>query len=594
MPDITSSASLLLVAEAAGQVPIVRSLLIVLVSAAVISILVRRLRLVGIPVYLLTGAMVGPHAAGLVRSPENLAEISHFAIILLLFGIGLDVHLSALRQGVARLIAAGLGSCAVTVFVAWPVVKLWGLPAPVALAVAMALSLSSTAVVMRIFAEQRRLRSAGGRLALAILVIQDLLVLVMLASLPAIATWASARGELSSAALLPWNTAGGIGPALAHAGIRLAGIAVLVVLARYLLPSLLREAARGRAVDAMLIVGIASALGTAYATQALGFSLEMGAFLAGFILSTTPFRHQLMGQIGPLRDLFMAVFFTTIGMQLNAGVIADWWWVVILGGGALMMIKWAIIGSSCWVLGATTAVAVSVGLCLAQAGEFSLVLLETGRSEGILGSETASVVIAIIVISITLTPVLSRMAFMLEHRLARFGGAPWVKSNSLRDLPGEAGNEELPIGEMAPISSGARVRYAIVGGFGPVGQRISKTLESNDVAYTVVELNASTVRRISNEGGRAVYGDVGNAAVLESAGIARADALLLTVPDDDAVLRACAVARRIAPDVFISARVSMIYNKSVAENAGANLVVVDELSAAEAMTRACALKLQDE
>lgn len=579
-------------AEPAGQVPIVRSLLIILVSSAVISILVRRLRLVGIPVYLITGAMIGPHAARLVRSAENLADISHFAIILLLFGIGLDVHLSALRRGAFRLIAAGLGSCALTVLIAWPIVGLWGLQQPEALAVSMAIALSSTAVVMRIFAEQRRLRSAGGRLALAILVIQDLVVLIMLAALPAIAMWAAARGELSPSALLPWNTAGGIGPALAQAALRLAGIAALVLVARHLLPRLLREASRGRSVDALLIVGIACALGTAYATQALGFSLEMGAFLAGFILSTTPFKHQLMGQVGPLRDLFMAVFFTSIGMQIDARVIVEWWWVVILGGWVLMMVKWAIIGSTCWALGATAAVAVSVGLCLAQAGEFSLVLLESARVEGVLGSETTAVVIAIIVISIMLTPLLSRMAFSLERRLIRFGGAPWVKSHSLRDLPGEAGAEQLPIGEAAPGSSGTRVRYAIIGGFGPVGQRIAKTLVSSGVAYTVVELNAATVRKIIGEGGNAVYGDVGNSAVLESAGIARADALLLTVPDDQAALRACTVARRIAPDIFISARVSMLASKSAAESAGANLVVVDELSAAEAMTQACALKLE--
>jgi CPA2 family monovalent cation:H+ antiporter-2 len=581
-------------AEPAGQASIARSLLIIFASAAVISILVRRLRLAGVPVYLITGAMIGPHAARLVNSSENLADISHLAIILLLFGIGLDVHLSALRQGAARLIAAGIGSCAITTIVAWPIIGLWGLTQAEALVVSMALALSSTAVVVRIFAEKRRLRSAEGRLALAILVIQDLAVLLMLAALPAIATWAAARGELLPSALLPWNAAGGIGPVLAQAGLRLAGIAALVVVARSVLPRLLREAVRGRSVDALIIVGIACALGTAYAAQALGFSLEMGAFLAGFILSTTPFKHQLMGQVGPLRDLFMAVFFTTIGMQLDVRVIAEWWWAVILGGGVLMMVKWVIIGATCWALGATAAVAVAVGLCLAQAGEFSLVLLESARFKGILGSETAAVVIAVIVLSIMLTPLLSRVAFALERRLIRFGGAPWVKSQSLRDLPGEGGSERLPIGEAEPGSSGTRVRYAIIGGFGPVGRRVAETLASSGVAYTVVELNAATVRNIVGEGGNAVYGDVGNAAVLESAGIARADALLLTVPDDQAVLSACAAARKIAPDIFISARVSMVASKNATEKAGANLVVVEELTAAEAMTEACAVKLTGE
>jgi CPA2 family monovalent cation:H+ antiporter-2 len=581
-------------AEPAAQVPILRSLLVILAGAAVVSILVRRLRLVGIPVYLITGAMIGPNAARLVRSPENLAEISHFAIILLLFGIGLDVHLGALRQSAVRLIAAGLGSCALTVLVAWPLVEQAGLGRPEALAVSMALALSSTAVVMRIFAEHRRLRSAGGRLALAILVIQDLLVLFMLAALPAIATWAAARGELASSTLMPWSDAGGIGPALAQAGLRLAGIAALVIVARQLLPRLLREAVRGRYADTLLIVGIACALGTAYATQALGFSLEMGAFLAGVILSVTPFKHQLMGQIGPLRDLFMAVFFTAIGMQLDASVIGEWWWAVILGGGLLMILKWAVIGSTCWLVGATAGVAISVGLCLAQAGEFSLVLLEAARLEGILEPETTAVVIAIIVVSIMVTPLLSRTAFYLERRLIRFGGAPWIKSHSMRDMPTQVGRDELPIGEAAPGSSGASLRYVIIGGFGPIGRRIAETLASSGVAYTVVELNSATVRKIMEEGGKAVYGDVSNAAVLESAGIARADALLLTVPDDQAVLRACMIARGIAPDIFISARVGMEANKSAAERAGADLVVVEELTAAEAMTKACAVRLSGE
>ena len=594
MTEAAVAVPIFAVAGPAAQVPIIRSLLVILAGAAIVSILVRRLRLVGIPVYLITGAMIGPNAARLVRSPENLTEISHFAIILLLFGIGLDVHLTALRQGAVRLIAAGLGSCTLTVLVAWPIIERGGLGRPEALVVSMALALSSTAVVMRVFAENRRLRSVGGRLALAILVIQDLLVLLMLAALPAIATWAAARGELSPSALPPWSAAGGIGSALGQAGIRLAGIAALVIVARQLLPRLLREAVRGRYADTLLIVGIASALGTAYATQALGFSLEMGAFLAGVILSVTPFKHQLMGQIGPLRNLFMAVFFTTIGMQLDTAVIVEKWWAVILGGGVLMILKWTVISSTCWLVGTTAGVAISVGLCLAQAGEFSLVLLESARVEGILESETTAVVIAIIVTSIMLTPLLSRIAFYLERRLISLGGAPWIRSHSLRDAPGAPGTDELPIGEAAPGSSGTRLRYAIIGGFGPIGRRIAETLTSSGVAYAVVELNPATVRRIVEEGGKAVYGDVSNAAVLESAGIARADALLLTVPDDQAVLRACLIAREIAPDIFISARVGMAANKDAAESAGANLVVVEELTAAEAMTKACAVRLSGE
>ena len=169
---------------------IITDLAVILVSAAVVALVMQPVRLAAIPAYLIAGAVIGPRAFGLVPSPEGLGAISRLAIILLLFGIGLELHLSVLRHRLARMIVAGLGSCLLSIAVGWPIAIWFGLTPPAALAVSMALALSSTALVMRIIADRRELRRMRGRLALSILVIQDLIVLGMLAAIPALAAWA--------------------------------------------------------------------------------------------------------------------------------------------------------------------------------------------------------------------------------------------------------------------------------------------------------------------------------------------------------------------------------------------------------------------
>ncbi|MCH7592844.1 MAG: cation:proton antiporter, partial [Planctomycetes bacterium] len=145
---------------------IITDLVVILVSAAVVAVVMQRMRLAAIPAYLIAGALVGPRALRLVPSPEGLGAISHLAIILLLFGIGLELHLSVLKHRLARMIAAGIGSCLLSIAVGWPIAIWFGLAPPAALAVSMALALSSTALVMRIIAERRELRRMRGRLAL--------------------------------------------------------------------------------------------------------------------------------------------------------------------------------------------------------------------------------------------------------------------------------------------------------------------------------------------------------------------------------------------------------------------------------------------
>ncbi|MCI0362507.1 MAG: cation:proton antiporter [Phycisphaerales bacterium] len=568
-----TGASMILAAGDAPSTYVVVSLLIILATAAFVAIVMQRVRLAVIPAYLIAGALIGPGALRLVRSSEDLDAISQLAIVLLMFGIGLHLHLSVFGKNVGRMIAAGIGSCALSILLGWPVAIAFGLSAPAALAVCMALSMSSTAVVLRLITDRGELRHATGQLALSILVTQDLLVLALLAALPVVARWAGTGESL----LLPDQEAvealPGWGKFIVDAVLRIAGVTLLVLIGKVVLPRLLSEAARERSGEVMMIVSIAIAIGAGLAMRAMGFSMELGAFLAGFMLSATQFRHHISGLIAPLRDLFMAVFFTALGMQLELDALAESWWIVLLGGFAMSTIKAIAIGGTCWALGATAAAAVAVGMALSQAGEFSLIFLDDAQESGILAQTATSNAIAIVVISLLLTPAMVDLGKRFSQRWQAVKPAPWI-----RRAIGEVHEQTSPRG-----SSG---RHVILGGYGQVGSAIGRALRQGNVSFIVIEIEPSIARDSRHAGCNAILGDVSNPHILEEAGIEKADALILTMPNEEAVLNACAVARRRNSKIFIAVRMGVERHAKVAAELGADHITVEEVETAKAMQEA--------
>ena len=571
--------SLMLLAAGGTTESFTLDLLAVLATAAGSALLMRRLHLPAIPAYLIAGVAAGPSALALARSTANLDEISHLAIILLMFGIGLQLHLSVLRHGFVRMLVTGALACGLCIGLGWPVALAFGLPAPAALAVGMALSLSSTAVVLRILAERRELQRATGRLALAILVVQDLAVLGLLAALPTLARWAAGGGM--SGEPVPAEATAGWARLISDEFLRVGGVGLLLVVGRWLLPPLMRESARGRTLEVMMITAVAVALGAALLARQLGFSLEMGAFLAGFLLARTPFRHQISGQIAPLRDLFIAVFFTTLGMHVSAAALLHTWQIVLLGTAALLVVKSLAIALSCWSTGSTLGVALGVGVFLAQGGEFSLVLLSAAHRQQIVGDAVLSTCVAVVVVSLVVTPAL----IQLGNRLTRWPLPGWLPPWQRRAVFALAAGPETPEDEAPP-------RRAIVAGLGPVGRQVRAQLQEMGARCTVIELNQATVQRESAAGRAAVYGDVANPDVLESAGVVEADALVITMVDEEAAARCAALARRLNPDLCIAARASVASHQAALAATGIDCVVVDELAAADAMVRALAKRIE--
>ncbi|MEO1130088.1 MAG: cation:proton antiporter [Planctomycetota bacterium] len=564
---------LLLAAGASGdESTLTTSLVLILAAAGVVAMLARRLRLAVVPAYLITGAVIGPSALGLVQGDADVQEISHLAIVLLMFGIGLHFDLHALRGALGRMLAVAMGSIIGTILLLWPLILLTGISWPGGLVVAMALSLSSTAVVLRILQQRRQMSRMSGRLSLGILVVQDLAVIGMLLVIPPLALIAQ---DVTAVTPDDGGIVEDIGELVVGGAKGLGGVLGLILFGRFVLPRILQEAARAGTGEVLMVVSVAFAIGAGAITTILGLSAELGAFLGGFLLSATPFRHQLSGQIGTIRDLFIAVFFTVLGMQIDPDVLREFWLVILLITVALLSVKTLVIAGCCWASGTTLGVALKVGLSLAQGGEFGLLIMQEAQGP-LFDSDTLGIFICVIGLSLMVTPPMISLADGIVMRFGLTRTAPWTRSERMLD----ADERHAQADGEATVR-----RHVIVAGYGVVGRAVCERLASKQASVTIVEMNPETVRNQRRLGRSMVYGDISDPHILESAGIDHATALVLTIPDEDGVLRACRTAKAINPSVFIIARTNFLSRAMMAHGLGANETVVEEMATAEAMDR---------
>ncbi|MEQ8770408.1 MAG: cation:proton antiporter [Phycisphaerales bacterium] len=556
--------SLTLGAGAAGGMAV--DLLVILAVAGITAMALSRLRVAAIPGYLIAGILFGPHGLGFVSDIARIEEITSIATVLLMFSIGMHLDMSAMRRGAVAIVTIGAVSTLVSTAVITMLAMAMSVELPGAIAIGMALSMSSTAVVLQLFQARRELFEAHGRTSIGILLIQDLLVVGMLALLPVLAAMRSDAPDTEPIDL---------GAVATQSLIAIGAVGLLIVVGRLVLPRVMRFVAAGGNQELMLVVAAAAALGAAVLTGAAGLSPELGAFIAGFLLSSTPFRHHISGQITPLRDLFMAVFFTVVGMRVDPQAVLAGWWVVLSAIIVIPSVKTFIIALSTWAAGGASTVAVRTGLALGQSGEFSLLVLTIAASLGLIEPNVEGVVIAAVVATLVLTP------WSVEHGAAiarRFGDirpAPWFKVPTISEHPAvlEAdGDDDTP--------KHARV---IIAGFGPVGRTCAAKLASLGIRYTVVELNARTVWHEAASGTPILYGDVTNREVLENAGIDHAEIVVFTMPDGDAVFRGVHIVRSMRPEIRIIVRASLMQVAEFAKELGADEAFVEESAVADAL-----------
>lgn len=497
--------------------------------------------------YLLAGVVIGPFTPGPTADVHSVQVLAEIGVAFLMFALGAEVSLGELRQFGRVTVLGGALQILLTMGLGPLLAPLLGLSFLQGVFLGALLALSSTVVALKVLMGRGELQALHGRVALGILIVQDLAVVPMVVVLPALV----AGGE-------------GVLVELAFAAAK----AAAVLLVAYLLgtravPWLLGHAAGTRSREVFLLGIVGLALGTALATQAAGLSLAFGAFLAGLVIAESDYRTQVVAEALPLRDLFASLFFVSVGMLINLPDLIHQAGIVLLLSATTMIGKLAIVTLVVLLLGVPGRVALFTGASLAQVGEFSFVLARLGTDAGAIPPVLFDLTLATALVTIVLTPALLWSAPYLLRALER--------------LPG-VGTRFAPPVQADPRAEGLS-RHTVICGYGRVGRELAEALERRKLRYLVVEYNPQIVRELRARDVPVIYGDAANPAVLEHAHLETARLLAVLMPDAHAAELATAHARARHPRLDIIARAVDVGHVQGLRRAGATEVVQPEFEA---------------
>ncbi|RJO61999.1 MAG: sodium:proton exchanger [Dehalococcoidia bacterium] len=501
------------------------SFTILLAAALVGGMVAHRLRQPVILGYLVVGALIGPFALKVISDSSVVESAATIGVSLLMFTLGLEISISQLRQvgkvglwgGFAQiLLTALLGTFAGRLVFGWPLSE--------AIIFGLVISLSSTMVCLKILMDRGELDSIHGRIMIAILIVQDISVVAMMLVTP----------------LLAGGTDNLLLTLATSAGKALLVIGLTIATGLWFLPWLMGRVAGIRSRELFLLIVLVLSLGTALGTQILGLSTVFGAFLIGLVLRETRFAHEALAEVTPLRDVFAALFFVSLGMLLDFRFVMDQWPMILTAVALIIAIKFLVVSGITWSFGYKGVVAVIAGVGLFQIGEFGFILAQGGVTAGIVSRSTYSLLVSSAIITMLLTPLSMSMVSLLYKDKIR---------KPLTRLPT---NSKMKKTVDEPLSFGEQV---IIAGFGRVGQNIAHGLAHAGVSYSVIEIDPEVVFKLNCNGTNCIYGDASNSHVLSNASLDLAKVLVVTFPDPLAVLSTVKAALAHNPKLKIVARV---------------------------------------
>ncbi len=533
-----------------GHIPALAELAIIATVGAAVTVILSRLRLPTVGGLLVAGALLGPFGLGLVKDIHIIEVLAEVGVVLLLFTIGLEFSLERLRHIFRSVALGGVLQVGLTIAATAGIAISLGQTPGRAVFYGFVFALSSTAIVLRALSQRGELDAPHGRFIVGALIFQDLCVVPMMLLVPTLANPGSA-----------FMAAAQIGIALGKAAVVVGGT---LLIARIIVPRLLSWVDASRSREIFILAVLAICMGTAWLTSLAGLSIALGAFLGGMVVADTAFQQRAMGDIIPLRDAFVSVFFVSLGMLFDGRVL------LISPVAVSLLLAGFVIGKSLLAVFAAIVMRFPVraaclaGIGLGQFGEFGYVLLRLGEPAGLTDPGASTVLLAAGIASMFLTPLLIRVAPHLTagERIL----SPLARLLRVRTI------DEEPVSETLK-------QHVVVVGYGLAGQTLTGALRSCGVSHIVLELNAETVRAARERDEPVYYADATSPEALEHANVRHAFAVVLLINDPQAALRVVDTMHRAAPDVPILVRTRYHTDRIQLMELGAAEIVAEEVEA---------------
>jgi CPA2 family monovalent cation:H+ antiporter-2 len=495
--------------------------LILLAVAVLVAAAARALRLPTMLGYLVTGVAIGPYALGWIPDSQEARYLAEFGVVFLMFSIGLEFSLPRLMS--MRMTVFGFGGAQVVLTIALTALIAWLLDLPLLAAIALGgiMSMSSTAIVSKLLAERMEIQTPHGRQIFGALLFQDLAVVPLLILIPAFTRESDAMAATLGLAMLKAVVVLGF---------------LLFVGQRIMRPWFQWVAGR-KSPELFTLNLLLFTLGLAYLTETAGLSLALGAFLAGMLVSETEYRYQVEDDIKPFRDVLLGLFFVTIGMRLDLMQIMLNWGDVLLMVAAIVIGKGVLVAGLAMVFGSARPTAVRSALGLAQAGEFGFVLLALSADLRLLGADITQPVLAAMVLSMLIAPLLINRMDLLTRLIA---GSEWAgRAKEVHDIA---------------VKTFGKTKHVILCGYGRSGQNLARLLEAEGITFVALDADPERIRAVAASGVSVVYGDASRREVLVAAGLSRAQAVVVTYSDLHSSMAILRHVRELRPELPVVVR----------------------------------------
>jgi len=499
--------------------------------------------------YILAGIILGPHVLGLLEDVEEIQRIAEIGLVLLMFALGLEFSLSKLKSMFKVVFGAGTAQVGSTILVGAFLSHLLGFSWATSIFIGCVMSLSSTAVVTKELSSRREVDSPQGRISIGILIFQDLAVIPMMIFLPVLQS---------------------LGPAvfqdLALAGFKtLAFLTAAYLIGRFILPVVLHRTMAVGGKELLVLAVFMIVFVSATISQWFGLSMALGAFVMGALLAETDFKYQIHHVVIPFREIFMSLFFVSIGLLFDLSFLLSHLWQVVPLAIAIPVINAIICSIVVVFFGYPLRIAIFAALVLAEMGEFSFILIQMGSIHGLITEEVYQLLLSLVAVTLLFTPFSFQLATQLSRRL-----------EALQFLKGRVSMAKEETEKLEEMHN-----HVIVCGFGPVGQNLAYHLNKHGIPYVITDMNTDTVKKYKHKGFPIYFGDSSSRHVLEKMGVEKALGIAITMIDPSGIDALIREAKSINPDIFILARVRYVDEIGGLLAKGVSEVISEELEVSQ-------------